>query len=165
MTCGQTARPPNMTQDLRLAVHRFPGDRPVLLVHGFTRSAALDWIEPGWPAALAAQAIYQSARSASGQVAYRPGVVCMTPCLRTGPVSRPVCRGRCPPVAPPPGRPARRPSGRSAPAAPARDRHRPPWSARVLGYHRVFDRGSHDVAGPQCGGVPPPDPGFDRFQS
>ena len=44
-----------MTQDLRLAVHRFPGDRPVLLVHGFTRSAALDWIEPGWPAALAAQ--------------------------------------------------------------------------------------------------------------
>lgn len=44
-----------MTQDLRLAVHPFPGDRPVLLVHGFTRSAALDWIEPGWPAALAAQ--------------------------------------------------------------------------------------------------------------
>jgi pimeloyl-ACP methyl ester carboxylesterase len=27
----------------------------VLLVHGFTRSAQLDWIDPGWPPALAAQ--------------------------------------------------------------------------------------------------------------
>jgi pimeloyl-ACP methyl ester carboxylesterase len=44
-----------MTRNLRLAVHSFPGERPVLLVHGFTRSAQLDWIDPGWPQALAAQ--------------------------------------------------------------------------------------------------------------
>ena len=44
-----------MTQNLELAVHTFPGRRPVLLIHGFTRSAELDWIEPGWPTALAAQ--------------------------------------------------------------------------------------------------------------
>ncbi len=44
-----------MTQNLELAVHTFPGKRPVLLIHGFTRSAELDWIEPGWPMALAAQ--------------------------------------------------------------------------------------------------------------
>ena len=44
-----------MTSQLRLAVHSFPGERPVLLVHGFTSSAQLDWIEPGWPQALAAQ--------------------------------------------------------------------------------------------------------------
>lgn len=44
-----------MTRRLRLAVHNFPGERPVLLVHGFTRSAQLDWIDPGWPQALAAQ--------------------------------------------------------------------------------------------------------------
>jgi pimeloyl-ACP methyl ester carboxylesterase len=44
-----------MTQDLKLAVHSFPGERPVLLVHGLTRSAKLDWIEPGWPLTLAAQ--------------------------------------------------------------------------------------------------------------
>jgi pimeloyl-ACP methyl ester carboxylesterase len=44
-----------MTQNLRLRVHTFPGERPVLLIHGFTRSAQLDWIEPGWPPTLAAQ--------------------------------------------------------------------------------------------------------------
>jgi len=44
-----------MTSQLRLAVHSFPGERPVLLVHGFTSSAQIDWIEPGWPQALAAQ--------------------------------------------------------------------------------------------------------------
>ncbi|HEX3750356.1 MAG TPA: alpha/beta fold hydrolase [Streptosporangiaceae bacterium] len=44
-----------MTQNLELAVHTFPGERPVLLIHGLTRSARLDWIEPGWPPALAAQ--------------------------------------------------------------------------------------------------------------
>jgi pimeloyl-ACP methyl ester carboxylesterase len=44
-----------MTRTLRLAVHTFPGERRVLLVHGFTRSAELDWIEPGWPPALAAR--------------------------------------------------------------------------------------------------------------
>lgn len=44
-----------MAQNLRLAVHTFPGERPVLLIHGFTRSAELDWIEPGWPTALATQ--------------------------------------------------------------------------------------------------------------
>jgi pimeloyl-ACP methyl ester carboxylesterase len=44
-----------MTLKLGLAVHSFPGERPVLLVHGFTRSAQLDWIDPGWPPALAAQ--------------------------------------------------------------------------------------------------------------
>ena len=44
-----------MTQKLELAVHTFPGERPVLLIHGLTRSAQLDWIEPGWPSALAAQ--------------------------------------------------------------------------------------------------------------
>ena len=27
----------------------------MLLVHGFTSSAQIDWIEPGWPQALAAQ--------------------------------------------------------------------------------------------------------------
>jgi pimeloyl-ACP methyl ester carboxylesterase len=42
-------------QNLELAVHAFPGERAVLLIHGFTRSAELDWIEPGWPLALAAQ--------------------------------------------------------------------------------------------------------------
>lgn len=36
-----------------LAVHRFPGERPVLLVHGLHRSTKLDWIDPGWPEALA----------------------------------------------------------------------------------------------------------------
>jgi pimeloyl-ACP methyl ester carboxylesterase len=45
----------DMAQNLELAVHTFPGERPVLLIHGFTRSAELDWIEPGWPPALAAQ--------------------------------------------------------------------------------------------------------------
>jgi pimeloyl-ACP methyl ester carboxylesterase len=45
----------DMTQDLKLAVRTFPGQRPVLLIHGFTRSSELDWIEPGWPPALAAQ--------------------------------------------------------------------------------------------------------------
>jgi hypothetical protein len=30
-----------MTLELRLAVHSFPGERPVLLVHGFTRSSQL----------------------------------------------------------------------------------------------------------------------------
>jgi pimeloyl-ACP methyl ester carboxylesterase len=44
-----------VTLKLRLAVHSFPGERPVLFVHGFTRSAQLDWIDPGWPPALAAQ--------------------------------------------------------------------------------------------------------------
>ena len=44
-----------MTSQLRLAVHSFPGERAVLLVHGFTSSAQIDWIEPGWPQALAAQ--------------------------------------------------------------------------------------------------------------
>lgn len=44
-----------MTRNLRLGVHSFTGDRPVLLVHGFTRSAQLDWIDPGWAAALAAR--------------------------------------------------------------------------------------------------------------
>jgi pimeloyl-ACP methyl ester carboxylesterase len=44
-----------MPQDLELAVHTFPGKRPVLFIHGFTRSAELDWIEPGWPTVLAAQ--------------------------------------------------------------------------------------------------------------
>jgi pimeloyl-ACP methyl ester carboxylesterase len=44
----------DMTQDLELAVHTSPGERPVLLIHGFTRSAELDWIEPGWLTALAA---------------------------------------------------------------------------------------------------------------
>lgn len=44
-----------MTRSLRLAVHSFPGERPVLLIHGFTRSARLDWIDPGWPSALAAR--------------------------------------------------------------------------------------------------------------
>ncbi|MEQ4209419.1 alpha/beta fold hydrolase [Actinopolymorpha sp. B9G3] len=39
---------------LELPVYTFPGDRPVLLIHGFTRSAELDWVEPGWPEALAA---------------------------------------------------------------------------------------------------------------
>jgi hypothetical protein len=38
----------DMTQHLDLAVHTFPGERPVLLIHGLTRSAQLDWIEPGW---------------------------------------------------------------------------------------------------------------------
>jgi pimeloyl-ACP methyl ester carboxylesterase len=37
-----------------LGVHAFPGRRPVLLVHGLGRSALLDWVEPGWPRALAA---------------------------------------------------------------------------------------------------------------
>lgn len=39
---------------LVLPVHTFAGTRPVLLIHGFTRSAELDWIETGWPEALAA---------------------------------------------------------------------------------------------------------------
>jgi len=38
---------------LALGVHVFPGRRPVLLVHGLGRSALLDWVEPGWPRALA----------------------------------------------------------------------------------------------------------------
>lgn len=44
------------TEDRRLVlpVHTFAGTRPVLLIHGFTRSAELDWIETGWPEALAA---------------------------------------------------------------------------------------------------------------
>lgn len=37
-----------------MGVHAFPGRRPVLLVHGLGRSAELDWVEPGWPSALAA---------------------------------------------------------------------------------------------------------------
>lgn len=37
-----------------LGVHVFPGRRPVLLVHGLGGGARLDWIEPGWPSALAA---------------------------------------------------------------------------------------------------------------
>ncbi len=44
-----------MASHIGLAVHSFPGERPVLLVHGFTSSAQIDWIEPGWPQALAAQ--------------------------------------------------------------------------------------------------------------
>ena len=43
-----------MTQNLELAIHTFPGERPALLIHGLTRSAQLDWIEPGWPSAPAA---------------------------------------------------------------------------------------------------------------
>lgn len=39
---------------LGLPVHTFAGERPVLLIHGFTRSAELDWVEPDWPEALAA---------------------------------------------------------------------------------------------------------------
>lgn len=46
-----------VTQRLRLGVHSFPGERPVLLVHGFTRSAQLDWIGPGWPRSLAARGL------------------------------------------------------------------------------------------------------------
>jgi pimeloyl-ACP methyl ester carboxylesterase len=52
---GATETRTDMTQDLKLAVHSFPGERPVLLVHGLTRSAKLDWIGPGWPLTLAAQ--------------------------------------------------------------------------------------------------------------
>jgi pimeloyl-ACP methyl ester carboxylesterase len=36
-----------------LGVHVFPGPRPVLLIHGLGGDARRDWIEPGWPSALA----------------------------------------------------------------------------------------------------------------
>lgn len=43
-----------MTSQVRLAARRFPGERRMLLVHGSTSSAQIDWIEPDWPQALAA---------------------------------------------------------------------------------------------------------------
>jgi hypothetical protein len=36
---GQTVTRMDMAQNLELAVHTFPGECPVLLIHGFTRSA------------------------------------------------------------------------------------------------------------------------------